>query len=288
MKKFEIVDLIELIKINQKSVDILDGEQLKKWEIYFNLNSLIINNKKFFEEKSFFLLSKRKYSELNEEINKFFHQVHILNSDNQVNFDKLGTVIEKYEIINLKELVSSAFLILHEEAKDAMVFNIESIGIYDVKKIFDKASDRFYENKNIPEAAILEYDEAGRCLILARYTACGFHSLRSLEIMIKHYLNKFGKGTENLKSWYDYVKALSDLQKDDNASGQYKPSKKVSSMIDRLREIDRNPLMHPEDNLNLDSADSLFSLCWITLTEMARDLRDREDDQSKQLIVVTS
>src|SRR5690606_27839346 len=71
-------------------------------------------------------------------------------------------------------------------------------------------------------------------------------------------------------SWNDYVKAAKALAEGD---GDKKPSPKVASMIDRMRELDRNPLMHPRDTLDEEGADMLFRLATITVYEIVKDMK---------------
>jgi hypothetical protein len=85
-------------------------------------------------------------------------------------------------------------------------------------------------------------DSAGKCLAFDLPTACGFHAVRGVELMILKYLKAFGTETRDLKTWFDYVKAVSEAEADGR-----KPSKKVAQMLDRMRDLDRNPLMHPRD-----------------------------------------
>jgi hypothetical protein len=49
-------------------------------------------------------------------------------------------------------------------------------------------------------------------------------------------------------------------------------------MLDRMRDLDRNPLMHPRDTLDVTQADMLFSLAAITVVEMARDMEERQKE----------
>jgi hypothetical protein len=118
-----------------------------------------------------------------------------------------------------------------------------------------------------------EFDSAGKCLAFDLATACGFHSLRAVELMILRYLRAFDAKTDNLKTWFDYVKAVEEAE----CEGR-KPSRKVAQMLDRMRDLDRNPLMHPRDTLDVTQADMLFSLAAITVVEMARDMRQRENE----------
>ena len=56
------------------------------------------------------------------------------------------------------------------------------------------------------------------------------------------------------------------------------------TMLDRMRQLDRNPLMHPRDRLDEMGADTLFSIGLATITEMAKDLREWAGQHQLQLV----
>jgi hypothetical protein len=96
-----------------------------------------------------------------------------------------------------------------------------------------------------------EIDEAGRSLAFERATACGFHILRSVEIAIKGYLHAATGSLPkmNKRNWSEYITQL-------EAAGA------SADLIDlfRLLKAKRNPLMHPQDNLDIDEAINLFCI----------------------------
>jgi hypothetical protein len=74
---------------------------------------------------------------------------------------------------------------------------------------------------------------------------------------------------EKLKSWYEYLNQIEKLVKE--LPEPKKPSAKVAPMIQRMKDLDRNPLMHPRDTLDIAGADQLFNLAAITTVELAKD-----------------
>jgi hypothetical protein len=122
--------------------------------------------------------------------------------------------------------------------------------------------------------ALQELDAAGHCLALEAYTASGFHALRAVEVVVHDYYKSVSGKDKELRSWYDYIEALTDLENTREARKSDYPSPKASAMIDRMRQLDRNPLMHPRESLDEMGADNLFSLSILTITELAKDLRD--------------
>lgn len=84
------------------------------------------------------------------------------------------------------------------------------------------------------------------------------------------YLKSFGIGSKK-RTWNDYIKALTRLTEMPKTGA--KPAPKVAAMLDRMRELERNPLMHPRDTLDAVQADMLFKLCAITVVEIAKDMK---------------
>lgn len=59
-------------------------------------------------------------------------------------------------------------------------------------------------------------------------------------------------------------------------------------MLDRMKSLDRNPLMHPRDELDNSGADQLFSLATITVAEMIRDMRTIKGPTGVALIAASA
>jgi hypothetical protein len=153
---------------------------------------------------------------------------------------------------------------------------IEQKSIYHTASLVSRASDKIHVSIRpyVSAEATQEIDEAGRCFAIDSYTACGFHALRGLEIVMEDYYEVIKKRKPKFHGWYDYVKAFRTLANTRGKRQSKYPSLKVSAMIDRIREFDRNPLMHPRDTLDEPGADTVFNISIATITEMAKDMRD--------------
>ncbi len=93
---------------------------------------------------------------------------------------------------------------------------------------------------------------------------------------------------KGFRSWHDYIEALEELAAQAKESNASYPSPKVASMLDRMRQLDRNPLMHPSDSLDEMAADTLFKLGIVTITELAKDLRDMAGQSELKLVTAAS
>jgi hypothetical protein len=91
-----------------------------------------------------------------------------------------------------------------------------------------------------------------------------------------------GKDPSTKKTWGEYV---GDLQKlaDDGASLAVVPEKKTIRTLDQIRDLDRNPLMHPRDVLSPSDAMVLFNLATSAIMAMAGELVKSEGQGSLPL-----
>ena len=114
-----------------------------------------------------------------------------------------------------------------------------------------------------------QIDEAGRCLAFERPTACGFHILRSVEIMIKAYLLAVTGSFPpmNRRNWGEYIEWL-------EKAGASKDMTDVLHVLKRKR----NPLMHPQEDLTMDDAVDVFTVCRSGANAVVADVRSKSLD----------
>lgn len=99
-----------------------------------------------------------------------------------------------------------------------------------------------------------DFDEAGRCWIFDNYTAAGFHLMRATEAAIREYYKVLTQKEpkKKFRNWGIYLKELSKCT---NANP------KIIHFLDHIRDNYRNPISHPEQNLNSEEAQVLFGVC---------------------------
>ena len=161
-------------------------------------------------------------------------------------------------------------MMLDEEVSSAPIFCLEAAGNLSTERLLGGASKGFDPTVAaiLPTFAISEIDESGRCLAFERPTASAFHILRAVELSIKNYLKavpNFCMPPLNRQNWGEFIKLL----KDNGAS------KQVVDTLENIKSNYRNPLMHPEDVLDLREAVSLFSLCQGVIEFLVEDMKNR-------------
>lgn len=165
--------------------------------------------------------------------------------------------ISGYVEVELREQTNKFETILQDELSKLPIFccDDDKIGNFSIQKLLKGASNG-YPNKTrlrLTASCRSEIDEAGKCLVYERSTAAGFHILRSVELTIRQYLMAipgFVMPPLNRQNWGEYLDLLKKNQ----------TAKEVYDHLYNIKTNYRNPLMHPEDTLEIDEAVSLFAV----------------------------
>jgi hypothetical protein len=145
----------------------------------------------------------------------------------------------------------------------------------DASVIFSKA-----DITSMAPLTLNDIAEAGRCLLLDRHTAAGFHTMRALEAVARGYyrmaFNAEPVNTNNglplgLGAIADYLRKYKNKRESTNEStgslGDIIPT------LDWIASVYRNNIMHPEMTLDEDLAVDVFDHAKSAITSMLRDLR---------------
>lgn len=117
----------------------------------------------------------------------------------------------------------------------------------------------------VPEA-IPDAQQAAKCIAFDLPTAAGFHLHRTNEAVLRRYFDHVA-GADNrpeTRNMGDYLKKMNELKVGD---------KKVRAALRDLKDLHRNPLMHPEDHI-ADTADAVALMGNVNaaMTLMLKDL----------------
>jgi hypothetical protein len=119
--------------------------------------------------------------------------------------------------------------------------------------------------QKLSQKTIQEIRESGRCLVFDNYTASGFHMLRALELVLHEYyvlMCKPKNPNKPLESWSAYLTPLYKLFSDKEKCGPLSKAeeahvKKVYYLLQPVKELDRNNIMHPETFLSCFGVSSI-------------------------------
>lgn len=118
----------------------------------------------------------------------------------------------------------------------------------------------------VPEA-IFDATEVGKALAFELATASGFYIFRVLEAVLRRYHAEMtgGKAPPKVRTIGVYLKSM-------RSAGYGNP--KVLAALDQIRDLHRNPLIHPETVINMDQAISLLGIVRSAVAEMLNELPD--------------
>jgi len=168
----------------------------------------------------------------------------------------------------LRRTVEGFAVSLQDELDRLAMFTVTPKGNLDVHRLCDGASKSYpKEVLELCKGFITdEIDHAGKCLAFELPTACGFHILRAVEYGMKGYVHAATGALPkvNQRNWGEYIRVLGD-------AGAH------SDVIDLLRVLKtkRNPLMHPNDNLEMTDAMGILCLCQAGMETLIADIQRR-------------
>lgn len=137
-----------------------------------------------------------------------------------------------------------------------------------IQKLF--AKDVF---QYLPEIARYDFDESGKCLLLNRFTACAFHTLRGTEDVLKFYYEKLlDISAKEHQTWWNFYEEIEKF----NKNAQPKISEELLNNLNNLRKFYRNKAQHPQMIYNSDDVQDLLFNCIKSINEMIQDLIKRK------------
>lgn len=170
-----------------------------------------------------------------------------------------------YEANRLRVLSAQIAAFLRDESKHAYILKLEDQRCLSSHSLVEKIENCFAADAwtLISTEGKREFEECGKCLAMERYTAAGFHSLRGVECVIRQYIEAATGSLPKKRDWGFYIQTLKDNGADP----------KLIAILDSIRSLDRNPLMHPEDWLDIDDAISIFTNSQTAVARLASGLK---------------
>lgn len=208
-------------------------------------------------------------------ISQHFTFANTPNSDRQIDWN---AKIPWYELQHLRFLIEKFEHVLAEELRAAATYFVPRVGIYDTGMLVSAADAHLPidESVAIPEFCRSEIRAAGVCMAFGLTTAAGFHLMRAVESMLRDYCAVYGV---TIPTNATMGACLAELKKPRENSTQM--NQKTIREIDKIRELDRNPLMHPDTVLSTFDAQMLFNQVSCAVASMARDVSVLRSEQEQ-------
>jgi hypothetical protein len=172
--------------------------------------------------------------------------------------------------------------VLSAELDTLTTYHVTKKGAYSTPDLIEEAENILSESvkAKVPQEALEEIKQAGRCLALDSPTASGFHMMRSLEAVLHQYYLSVckPKSPKKLESWAAYLSALNKLagegvdDEGDMPEGDAKKGdpqvRRVITFLYQVKDT-RNNIMHPELVLSADDAFGLLDVAKAAIIVMA-------------------
>jgi len=182
----------------------------------------------------------------------------------------------EYELSSIVRMIDRLKTVLIAELRTSTSFAVTGAGIFDVSLLVNgahKALDRSTISV-VGSAVCEELDAAGKCLAFNLHTAAGFHSMRAIERVIKLYLKALldTDAIKKLKNWGQYIDALEKIPED----AERRASDEAIALIRQIKDIYRNPVIHPDRVLDAQEATTVFHGTIAAITRIASEISHTE------------
>jgi hypothetical protein len=163
--------------------------------------------------------------------------------------------------------------LLHGELAVQSVYHIWPKRAFDTNLLIDKATALFSPEVQAwftPDETY-NIEQAGKCIAFETPTAAGFHLIRAAESVIRRYY-AIVVGTVpavKARNWGAYIKKLREHGADP----------KILHALEQIKDLHRNPVVHPEVQLSLEEAVSLVGITESIVSAIFADIAARKAAQ---------
>lgn len=218
--------------------------------------------------------SKADATRLLTKLGNLFNKYYIDQNTKQLKAPSGEDRIDAQELTLVYGLLEKFEHALAAELTYAPTYVAGKRGIYSTYDLIQHAQECFSGamRKNMPDAAMKEFNTAGRALAFGLGTAAGVHLLRAVELVLKRFYETFS-GTQvnkNERTYSIYLKRLAVLSEDEASA--YRPDKRLLQLLAQIKEHYRNPLTNPESHITVEQATSLFGLATAAMTLMTEQV----------------
>lgn len=197
-----------------------------------------------------------------QSINALIRAVKKLTSDTNQ-----SRTLDLMDIYSVQSALTNFETVFGAELEVADVYLVIKKRGYDTLTLINKAENLFPPKlvNKVPEA-VLDIQQAGKCIAFELPTAAGFHLHRANELVLHRYYDAVTGGEPRPKNRNigGYLNAL-----DKHGVGD----EKVKSALRDLKDLHRNPLIHPEDTLeSIDDAIALLGSIQAVVVHMLKEI----------------
>lgn len=183
--------------------------------------------------------------------------------------------LEGWEIHLIAEAARNFEITLKAELNIAPAYLVTPKGGYNVDILTLAPSQAFHPDllTLVPEAKY-DVEQAAKCMAFEVPTAAGFHLHRINESVVHHYWDAVANGAQRPKARNlgIYLTAMND-----KGIGE----KKVLATLTQIKDLHRNPLIHPQDSLTTQEAIELFGIIGSVVSSMVSTIQSYHEQRVK-------
>jgi len=160
-------------------------------------------------------------------------------------------------VYRIKEAAQEFETVLRNECQLMDTYFVTKKGAYSTVDLVERAHYQVPEptRSTLCEDTKKDLDQAGKCIAFDVPTAAAFHLLRGTEATIRQYYETIVPGPKRasgkMRNWGTYIRLLKTHQADE----------KVISLLSHMKDMYRNPVLHPEETYDDQRVQVLFGLC---------------------------
>lgn len=185
------------------------------------------------------------------------------NAQEAIQKDK-NAKVEWWPIRQIIDAASKFETVLAEELAIVDTYSVVQKGAYSTSELIANAEIMFSKSiqAKLPQRAIHDIREAGKCLAFETPTAAAFHIVRAIEsVILAYYCKVLGRTPPNrMRNWGVYIKSLRESGKADS---------KILDFLVHIKDNYRNPVSHPEAILSVEEVLVLLGVAIGAMTQMA-------------------
>jgi hypothetical protein len=175
-------------------------------------------------------------------------------------------VLSARDLTRLRESARAFDTALSIQFDHLDTYRVMPKGTHDTRKLIEQPELAFESLwRHLTPNAQSDWTGGSRCLAFDLTTACGFHCLRSMEAMAINYIALMYLPRPKQRDLGTYIRYLKILGAKDQAV----------DLMEEIRKHHRNPLMHPEDTLDVPQALAVFDLTKSAIIFLIQDMLSR-------------
>lgn len=196
--------------------------------------------------------------------NELFEAIEELIPDEDVDLELVISESKSWQIQELKKDLRLVFL---QETSTIPIYLVSPKECYDVAMLLESGQALFPKEilTKAPETA-MDMSEVGQCLAYERNTACGFHTFRVVESVLRRYWKEVSDEEADQPKPMTLGNIASQLKKNEFGS------EKAVEALKQMSRLHRNPIAHPDVILTSDEAIAAIGMARSVITAMLSEL----------------